>query len=93
MYGAVELSRLRVIRMLSRAGYSQMAILRMLLRLDTGEGVDLREALDTPRPDEDVYTAADRWLSTLTDQEEAAREIIRTLEGFIQDSRQVNTRM
>ena len=55
------MDRLRVIRMLLRAGYSMMAILRMLLQLD--RGADPRQALDTPHPDEDVYTAADRWLS------------------------------
>ncbi len=32
-YGPAEISRLRVIRMLGRAGYSQMAILRMLIQL------------------------------------------------------------
>src|SRR5260221_4334244 len=36
-YGAQEISRLRVIRMLSRAGYSLSAILRMLIQLDRGE--------------------------------------------------------
>ncbi|MEO8956338.1 MAG: MerR family transcriptional regulator [Ktedonobacteraceae bacterium] len=69
-YGAQEISRLRVIRMLSRSGYSLSAILRMLIQLDQGEKTDLRHALDTPRPDEDVYLASDRWLSTLTDQEQ-----------------------
>ena len=64
-YGAREISRLRVIRMLSRAGYSLSAILRMLIQLDRGEKTDLRRALDTPRPDEDVYLASDRWISTV----------------------------
>ena len=50
-YGAQEISRLRVIRMLSRAGYSLSAILRMLIQLDRGDKTDLRRALDTPRPD------------------------------------------
>ncbi len=49
-YGAQEISRLRVIRMLSRAGYSLSAILRMLIQLDRGETTDLRRALDTPAP-------------------------------------------
>ncbi len=82
-YGPQELSRLRVIRMLSRAGYSLMAILRMLLQLDRGEAGDLRHALDTPRPDEDVYMTSDRWLSTLAEQEERARQVISLLEGMI----------
>jgi DNA-binding transcriptional MerR regulator len=81
-YGPAELSRLRVIRILSRAGYSLSAILRMLLQLDRGDRTNLRRALDTPRPDEDVYTAADRWLSTLSDQEQRARAIIALLVAF-----------
>jgi len=83
-YGTQEISRLRVIRMLSRSGYSLAAILRMLLQLDRGETTDLRHALDTPRPDEDVYLAADRWLSTLADQEQRASALIALVEEIIQ---------
>ena len=79
-YGASEISRLRVIRMLSRAGYSLAAILRMLIQLDQGEKTDLRHALDTPRPDEDAFLASDRWISTLTDQEQRAHTIIALIE-------------
>lgn len=82
-YGAAEMSRLRVIRMLSRAGYSTGAILRMLIQLDRGETTDLRQALDTPRPDEDVYMASDRWLTTLDEHAERARKIISLLEEMI----------
>ena len=84
LYGATEFSRLRVIRMLSRAGYSMGAILRMLIQLDRGETTDLRRALDTPRPDEDVYLASDRWLSTLSEHEDRARQIIHLLEEMLQ---------
>ncbi|HLO29652.1 MAG TPA: MerR family transcriptional regulator [Anaerolineales bacterium] len=83
-YGANEISRLRVIRMLSRAGYSLSAILRMLIQLDRGEKTDLRQALDTPRPDEDVYTASDRWISTLSEHEQRAHTIIALVEEMIQ---------
>ncbi len=83
-YGSQEINRLRVIRMLSRAGYSLSAILRMLLQLDQGKKSDLRRALDTPRPDEDVYLASDRWLSTLADQEQRAHTIIALIEEIIQ---------
>lgn len=85
-YGASELSRLRVIRMLSRAGYSLMAILRMLIELDSGKTNDLRQALDTPRPDEDIYTAADHWLSTLRAHEQLAAKIIALIEEIIRDT-------
>ncbi|HEU4752610.1 MAG TPA: MerR family transcriptional regulator [Armatimonadota bacterium] len=79
MYGAAELGRVRVIRMLRQAGYSLNAILRMLLAFDAGDRANLRRALDTPRADEDVYSVADRWLSTLSEQEQRALDIIQQL--------------
>ncbi len=85
LYGKTELARLRVIRMLRNAGYSPMAILRMLTQLDEGKPVDVRKALDTPREDEDVYTAADRWLTTLADQEQRALKMIAILEERIRN--------
>lgn len=88
LYGAPEFGRLRVIRVLSRAGYSQMAILRMLLQLDRGQVDDLRRALDTPRPDEDARSAADQWLSTLSHLAARAAGAISLLEQMI-DKRQV----
>lgn len=85
LYGTQEISRLRVIRMLAKAGYSLMSILRMLLQLDHGEIHNLRRALDTPQPDENVYMASDRWLSTLDFEEKRAREIIDFIEAVIKN--------
>jgi DNA-binding transcriptional MerR regulator len=82
-YGAAELGRCRVIRVLRQAGYGMMAILRMMRALESGHADDLRQALDTPRPDEDVYQAADRWLSALADLETRAMEVIEQLERMI----------
>jgi hypothetical protein len=39
--------------------------------------------LDTPRRDEDVLSAADRWLSTLTESEKRCRGVIAHLEDMI----------
>ena len=83
LYGANEIGRLRVICMLRNAGYSIMAVLRMLIQLDSGNAEDLRGALDTPSPDENVYSAADRWLSTLSSLEQRAMELIAQLEHMI----------
>ena len=83
-YGPAEISRLRVIRLLSRAGYSTAAVLRMLRQLDGGDATDLRHALDTPHPDEDVYLASDRWLSTLAEQERRAHAILTLLDEMLQ---------
>ncbi len=82
-YGAVEIGRLRVIRMLRLAGYSTMAILRMLLQFDQGKNVNLRQVLDTPRPDEDVYFATDRWLSTLETHQKRANELVNQLQEMV----------
>jgi DNA-binding transcriptional MerR regulator len=78
-YGPREIGRLRVIRMLMRAGYSTMAVLRAMRALDSGAVKKLRRVLDTPRPEEDVLWAADHWLSTLAEQEERARKILKQL--------------
>jgi DNA-binding transcriptional MerR regulator len=83
LYRAADIARLRVIRMLREAGYSTMAILRMLLQLDRGDAADPRAALDTPRPDEDIRSVADHWLSTLAAQERRAQEIIAQLEALL----------
>jgi DNA-binding transcriptional MerR regulator len=80
LYGPIELGRLRVLRLLYRAGYSSMAILRMVHQLDRGQRSDLRRALDTPPPDEDILTTADRWLSTLAEQEQRAHDMISQLQ-------------
>jgi DNA-binding transcriptional MerR regulator len=69
LFGKKEIERLRVIRMLSQAGYSHRAILRMFIELDSGNTENLHQILDTPRADEDIFTAADHWLTTLTNQE------------------------
>jgi DNA-binding transcriptional MerR regulator len=84
LYGQRELGRLRVIRMLVKAGYSIMAVLRMLLVLEENGTQDIRQILDTPREDEDIYSAADQWLSTLNQQLEKAHAIIKSLERMIE---------
>lgn len=83
LFGKKEIERMRIIRMLSRAGYSHMAMLRMFIELDKGNTRNLKKALDTPRPDEDIFTAADRWLTTLHGQEDLAQQVIRLLEEQI----------
>lgn len=84
LYGTAEFGRLRVIRTLVQSGYSMMAILRMLLQFDAGKTDNLRIALDTPRDDEEIQTVADRWLSTLIEQEQRAQAIIRQIGRLIE---------
>lgn len=87
LFGKKEIERLRVIRMLSHAGYSHMAILRMFIELDKGNTRDLKKTLDTPRADEDIFTAADHWLTTLHGQEKLAHQVIQLIEEMIASSR------
>jgi DNA-binding transcriptional MerR regulator len=76
-YGSREIGRLRVIRMLYLAGYSTMSILRFMSGLDSGiSRGNARKILDTPGPDEDVYSASDRWLTSLSEQERRAETLI-----------------
>jgi DNA-binding transcriptional MerR regulator len=82
-YGAVEIGRLRVIRLLRSAGYSTMAILRMMLVFDQGQRDGLRQALNTPRSDEDIIFATDRWLSTLAETEEQALRLVAQLDKML----------
>ncbi len=77
---SAEIERLKIIRLLSQAGYSMMAMLRMFIQFDSGERANLRQALDTPRPDEDVYMAADHWLTVLYLQRDHSQKIIQYLE-------------
>lgn len=82
-YGAAEIGRLRVIRMLRQSGYSLMAILRMLRQFDAGQTERLREVLDTPGADEMLETVADRWQAHLAEQETRAQAIIRQIAAMI----------
>ena len=83
LFRKMDIERLRIIRMLSHAGYSHMAILRMFLELDTGRTRDLKAVLDTPREDEDIFSAADRWLTTLHEQEKCALNVIALIRQII----------
>jgi len=79
-YYAEEIGRLRVIRVLVNAGYSHMAVLRLMLHLDRGEAVDPREALDTPRADEEIFHITDRWLTALDGEMARYEKMVRQLD-------------
>ncbi len=64
-YGPNEINLLKIIALLRSANYSQSAIRRMLQKLDHGEK-DLLFAIDTPEPDDDIISAADRYITSLT---------------------------
>ena len=74
-YGPKEIKRLKIIRTLRNVHYSMMSILRMLRQLDQG-GKNLQEAIDTPGENEDIVSAADRYISALSAAEKDALEMI-----------------
>lgn len=82
LYGSREIGRLRIIRVLTRSGFSTMAVLRMVRRLDRGFREQLTKVLDTPGEDEDILYATDRWLSTLQEHEDRALLIINQLQSM-----------
>ena len=86
LYGSAELGRARVIRTLLLAGYSMMAIRRMTAELDRGRTGSLAAVLDTPREDEDVLTAFDRWRSFLSAQERRAELLIDLLRARLSNT-------
>lgn len=78
-YGSAEFGRLRVIRMLLQAGFSLMAILKMLRQFDTGVRHNLHQALDLPLEEsanEYIEVIADHWLTSLIELEARAQAII-----------------
>jgi DNA-binding transcriptional MerR regulator len=83
LFSKRDIERLQIIRMLSHAGYSHMAILRMFIQLDGGKTRGLKKVLDTPREDEDIFTAADHWLTTLKTQGKLAHQVIRLIQEKI----------
>ncbi len=82
LYGAAEIGRIRIIRLLRNAGYSVMAILRLMHHIDQqDEPPDVRRVLDTPAPQEEILSASTQYLSMLAAQEQRALGIIELIEA------------
>ncbi|NOK60897.1 MAG: MerR family transcriptional regulator [Chloroflexi bacterium AL-W] len=80
-YGANEITRIRVIRTLRDAGYSIMAILRLMQHINEhGTDIDVWHILNTPDPQEEVFSASDQYMTTLAAQEQRALDIIELIE-------------
>ncbi|QQO07602.1 MerR family transcriptional regulator [Breznakiella homolactica] len=77
-YGTEETNRLLIISVLRNAGYSQMAIRRMLVQVTQGE-TDLLLALNTPEETEDIISVADRYITSLSGALEDTNGMLRIL--------------
>lgn len=82
-YGKHEIETLKAIKMLRRAGYSIMSILRMLKQVEKGTANPIIYLLNTPNPNDDICYATDRLLSFLAEHEQRAQKIAEQLNRMI----------
>ena len=80
IYTDADIRQLKIIRVLRCANYSLEAIRRMLQQLSENPKADIREILDTPRQNDDIISACDRLLLSLSKAEENAGKIMTLLE-------------
>ncbi|WHH58557.1 MerR family transcriptional regulator [Petroclostridium sp. X23] len=67
VYFYEDIQRLKIIRSLRCANYSLSSILRMLGALSQNPATDLRKSINTPQDNEDVITACDKLLTSLSE--------------------------
>ena len=80
IYDYDDIQRLKMIRSLRCANYSLTAILRMLNALNTDPLADLRTNINTPSPDEDIITACDKLLTSLSDAKQNMTFVLSQIE-------------
>ncbi len=91
VYSDEDIRRLFLIRSLRCANYSLAAILRMLTALSHDPHMDPAKELDTPHEDEDIISACDRLLSSLSEASANARFVLDRLADFKQRFRSVES--
>ena len=79
IYTDADIRQLKIIRVLRCANYSLEAIRRMMQQLSEDPKSDIREILDTPREDDDIITACDRLLLSLSKAKTNAEKIMMRL--------------
>ncbi|AUN02341.1 MerR family transcriptional regulator [Clostridium botulinum] len=80
VYTESDINRLKIIRTLRCANYSLSAILRMLNAISESKEIDIREVINKTKEDEDIVTACDKLLTSLSDAEKNANSILKQLE-------------
>lgn len=70
---------MKIIRSLRCANYSLAAILRMINATYSNSEIDIREVINTPQRDEDIVTACDKLLTSLSNAESNANCILSQL--------------
>lgn len=80
VYGDEDIRRLKIIRSLRCANYSLSAILRMLTTLSRNPEADIRQAIDTPKQNDDIISVCDKLLTSLHCAEQNAKVMLAHLE-------------
>ncbi|WP_434305038.1 MerR family transcriptional regulator [Clostridium botulinum] len=80
VYTESDINRLKIIRTLRCANYSLSAILRMLNAISESKEIDIREVINKTKEDDDIVTACDKLLTSLSDAEKNANIILKQLE-------------
>ncbi|AOT71929.1 MerR family transcriptional regulator [Geosporobacter ferrireducens] len=80
MYRDEDIRRLKIIRSLRCANYSLEAILRMLNELSSNPNINIKEALNTPKKNENIISVCDKLISSLKEAESNAKIVISRLQ-------------
>ena len=75
----LHICQIKIIRVLRCANYSLEAIRRMMQQLSENPKADIREILDTPEQNDDIISACDRLLLSLSKAEINAGKIMAML--------------
>ncbi len=76
VYSGQDIKRLKIIRSLRCANYSLEAILRMLQQLSENPNTDIKQALNTPRQDDDIISVCDKLIISLSAAEKNALKML-----------------
>ena len=79
VYTDADIRQIKIIRVLRCANYSLEAIRRMMQQLSENPQADIREILDTPEQNDDIISACDRLLLSLSKAEINAGKIMTIL--------------
>lgn len=82
VYTEEDIRLLKIIRALRGGNYSLTAILRLINAFSQNQDLPIEAVLDTPGEHEDIVTACDRLISSLTNAETNARSIRNQLYAF-----------
>lgn len=79
IYTHEDIQQLKIIRSLRCANYSLSSILRMLQAISSNPNINIRDVIDTPKSDDDMITACDNLLTSLTKAYENALFVMKQI--------------